>query len=102
MASTSQQQKQRDGVLTTLDVFIQGLSIAKDACGIPPAQIAFGSASTLLTMIRVRLSPLLRDSLLTHAYLGHDGQRSGFRRPRKGLRGCLPSALPEIEGKTDG
>ena len=58
MASTSRQHKGRDVVLPTLDVFIQTLNIAKDACGIPPAQIALGSASTLLTMIRVHF-PLL-------------------------------------------
>jgi hypothetical protein len=58
MASTSQQPKYR--VLPTLDVFIQVVNIAKDTCGIPPAQVAFGSASVLLTMIRVR-SPLLRE-----------------------------------------
>jgi hypothetical protein len=52
MASTSQQP--RDRVLPALDVFIQVLNIAKDSCGIPPAQVAFGSASTLLTVIRVR------------------------------------------------
>ena len=54
MASTPHPQKTRDAVLPTLDVFIQALNIAKDACGIPPAQIALGSASTLLTMIRAR------------------------------------------------
>jgi hypothetical protein len=53
MASTSQPQKGRDGALTTLNVSIQALDIAKDACGIPPAQLALGSASVLLTMIRV-------------------------------------------------
>jgi hypothetical protein len=53
MTSTSQPQTGRDVVIPTLDVFIQALNIAKDACGIPPAQIALGSASTLLTMIRV-------------------------------------------------
>jgi hypothetical protein len=75
MASTSQPQKGRDVVLPTLDVFIQALNIAKDACGIPPAQIALGSASTLLTMIRVRFPLLLReDEPLTHVYLGHHGQ----------------------------
>jgi hypothetical protein len=74
MASTSQPPKGRDVVLPTLDVFIQALNIAKDACGIPPAQIALGSASTLLTMIRVR-SPLLREDYPpTHFYQGHDGQ----------------------------
>ena len=54
--ASSQHPKARDGVLTTLDLFIQTLNIAKDACGIPPAQVALGSASVLLTMIRVRLS----------------------------------------------
>ena len=52
----SQQTTGRDGVLTTLDLFIQALNIAKDACGIPPAQVALGSASILLTMIRARFS----------------------------------------------
>jgi hypothetical protein len=74
MASTSQPQKGRDVVLPTLDMFIQALNIAKDACGIPPAQIALGSASTLLTIIRVRLSPFLyEEGLLTQVYLGHHG-----------------------------
>ena len=47
--------KGRDAVLSTLDVVIQGLNLAKDACGIPPAQIALGSASVLSTTIRVRI-----------------------------------------------
>jgi hypothetical protein len=79
MAQTSQPQKERDVVLPTLDVFIQTLNIAKDACGIPPAQIALGSASTLLTMIRVRFPLTLRGQPLTHVYEGHDGQPSGLR-----------------------
>ena len=53
MASEPQKSKERDGVLSTLDVFIQTLSIAKDTCGILPAQVALGSAIVLLTMIRV-------------------------------------------------
>ena len=73
MASTSQQKKGRDVALPTLDVFIQVLNIAKDACGIPPAQIALGFASTLLTMIRVDSNPLPQDKLLTRVYLGYDG-----------------------------
>jgi hypothetical protein len=87
MTSTPQQQKGRDRVLPTLDVFIQVLSIAKDTCGVPPAQVAFGSASVLLTMIRVRLSqPRDEDVPLTRVSLGHDGQRSGLHRPWAGLR----------------
>ena len=74
MTSTSQRTEGRDRVLSTLDVFIQVLIIAKDTCGILPAQAAFESASVLLTMIRVRLPLLREDRPLTHASLGHDGQ----------------------------
>ena len=74
MASTLLQQKGRHHVLPTLDVFIQVLNIAKDTCGIPPAQVAFGSASVLLTMIRARFPLLCENELLTHVPLGHDGQ----------------------------
>jgi hypothetical protein len=66
MASTPQPPRGRDGALSTLDVLIQGLSIAKDVCGILPAQIALGSAVILLTMIRVRFPLLREDKLLTH------------------------------------
>jgi hypothetical protein len=86
MALTAQRQKKRNTVLTTLDVFIQTLRIARDTCGIPPAQVTFGSAYALLTMIRVRFSLLCENELVTHVYLGHDGQRSGLRRPWAGLR----------------
>ena len=66
MASASQTPKGRDGALSTLDTLIQVLSLAKDTCGIPPAQIALGSAVILLSMIRVRLPLLREDWLLTH------------------------------------
>jgi hypothetical protein len=65
--ASSQRPKGRDGVQTTLDLLIQALNIAKDACGIPPAQVAFGSASVLLTMIRVRFPPFHGEKYLTHA-----------------------------------
>ena len=75
MASTPQQPQGRDGVLSTLDVFIQVLNLAKDTCGIPPAQIAFGSATVLLTMIRVYFPLLSEDEFQAHGYLGYDGQQ---------------------------
>ena len=100
MASTYREPKQRDGVLSTLDVFIQALNLAKDTCGIPPAQVAFGSACALLTMIRVCFPILYEDGLVINVYLGHDGQRSGVRRAWTGLRRCMPNALPEVEGET--
>ena len=86
MASTSQQPKGRDSVLTALNVFIQALDIAKDACGIPPAQVALGSASVLLTMIRARFPPLCNVKFLTHVYPGHDVQQSRVCRPWADLR----------------
>ena len=61
MASAPRQrQKGRDGVLSTLDVVIQGLNLAKDTCGFLPAQAVLGSVTTLLTMIRVSFPPTLR------------------------------------------
>ena len=61
MASVPQQQKKgRDGILSMLDLVIQTVNLAKDTCGIPPAQVVFGSVSVLLTMIRGRLLPALR------------------------------------------
>ena len=66
MAST-QQQKGRDGVRKTLGVFIQALNIAKDACGVPPAQVALGAASTLLAMIQVPFFHFLEHKPLTHS-----------------------------------
>ena len=97
MASTAHQEKGRDLVIPALDVFIQALNIAKDACGIPPAQIALGSACTLLTMIRVDF-PLCQDGLIVDPYIGHYGQLSGLRRAWEELRQCLSSAPSEIEG----
>ena len=78
--------KGRDVVLSTLDVVIQGLNLAKDACGIPPAQIALGSAIVLLTTIRARFHRLCEAELLTHVYLGYNSQRSRLCRPWAGLR----------------
>lgn len=55
---TSPQHPQRDSdVLSTLDVFIQALSVAKGTCDIPLAHVAFSSTSALLTIIRVLFHP---------------------------------------------
>jgi hypothetical protein len=79
MASKSRKSKGRDGVLTGLDVAIQLLSVAKDACSVfPHAQIALGSACTLLTIIRVPSLLSLDPELPIHVYSGHDGQQKGF------------------------
>ena len=53
MTSESPDSKGRDNTISTLDGLIQVLGLAKDTCGIPPAQAAFGAVSALLTIIRV-------------------------------------------------
>ena len=85
MASASQPPKRREGLLSTLDVVIQASTLAKDTCGIPPAQAVFGSVSVLLTLIRVRFPPLCGE-LLAHVNLGHHGERPGLYRPRAVFR----------------
>ena len=56
MASASQRPKRgRDGDPSTLALVIQSVNLAKDTCGIPPAQVVLGSVSVLLSMIKVRL-----------------------------------------------
>ncbi|KAF9783170.1 hypothetical protein BJ322DRAFT_139334 [Thelephora terrestris] len=57
MASTSQGENGRNGVRSTLNAAVEVIGLAKDAClGIPPAQVAFGIAGALLTMIRDSLA----------------------------------------------
>ena len=48
-------------------MFIHALSIVKNTCAIPPAQVAFSSASALLAIIRVCFSLLCYNKFLTHA-----------------------------------
>ena len=93
MSSTS---KDHDGALSTLDGFIQALTIAKDACGILPAQAAFGAACALLTTIRVRSLLSRDDELPVYVYPGHHGQ-SRLCRAWAILRGCMPSPQPGIK-----
>ena len=54
MADTSQRPaKGRDSVLSSLNVAIDGLNLAKELSSITPAKAVFGSVGVLLTMIRV-------------------------------------------------
>lgn len=100
--STSQRPKGHNGALSTLDVLIQVLTLAKDICGIPPAQDVFGSAVTLLAMIRVIFSPLCGNVLLILFCLGlYDGP-TRLRRARNILWGCVPSPRQGVERETIG
>ena len=56
MQSKSQQPKDRENVLSTLNIAIDGLGITKDIVSIasvPGLGAAFGAASSILTMIKV-------------------------------------------------
>ena len=53
MAENSQRPKGRDGVLSSLNVAIEGLNLAKEVSSATPAKAVFGSVAILLTMIRV-------------------------------------------------
>ena len=53
MADNSQRPKGRDGVLSSLNVAIEGLNLAKEVSSATPAKAVFGSVVILLTMIRV-------------------------------------------------
>lgn len=82
MTEKSQRPKGRDGILSSLNVAIDGLNLAKEISSITPATAVFGSVSILLTMIRV--CPLLCcvEMSRIHDQSGHDGQQTGLRRAR--------------------
>jgi len=67
MAAKPQRAKGQDGTLSTLNVAIEVLNLAKEAASVTPAKVVFGSVSILLTMIRVGFfSPSHRCCMLTY------------------------------------
>jgi len=54
MAAKSQRPNGRSGALSSLNVAIDTLNLAKEVSSITPAKAVFGSVSILLTMIKVR------------------------------------------------
>ena len=53
MQAKSQRPKGRDGVISSLNIAIEGLNLAKEVSGVTPAKAVFGSASVLLALIKV-------------------------------------------------
>ena len=53
MQAKSQRPKGCDAVISTLNVTIEAMNLAKEICSITPAKAAFGSVSVILTMIKV-------------------------------------------------
>ena len=74
MADKPQQPKGQDGVLSTLNVAIDGLNFAKEVASLTPAKVVFGSVAILLTMIRVSSLLFCDEGSLVHTSTGHDGQ----------------------------
>ena len=66
MTDKSQRPKGQDGALSSLNAAIDALNLAKEASSITPAKAAFGSASVLLTTIRVDFLPVHVGLLLTN------------------------------------
>ena len=67
MTDKSQQPKGQDGALSTLNVAIDGLNLAKEVASITPAKAVIGSVAILLAMIRVsHPSSAMRHSRFTH------------------------------------
>ena len=55
METKSQQPKEREGVASVLNGFIEVFNLAKEVSGNTPAKAVFGSVSVILAMIRVSL-----------------------------------------------
>jgi len=53
MEAKSQRSKGRDRTLSSIDVAIEAMNLAKEASSITPAKAVFGTVSVLLAMIRV-------------------------------------------------
>jgi len=73
MHTESRRPKGRDGAISSLNVAIEGLNLAKELSGVMPAKAVFGSASILLTMIKVPLLLSCNDVTQAHTYPGHHG-----------------------------
>ena len=54
MATKSHRPKGRDAVLSSLNMAIDALNLAKELSGITPAKAVVGSVAILLAMIKVR------------------------------------------------
>ena len=72
--------KRRDNVISSLNIAIEVLNLAREASSITPAKAVFGSVSALLVMIKVRSLHFCVAELQFHVWLGFDDQRSGLHR----------------------
>lgn len=85
----SQQSKERDGVLSSLNTAIEVLNLAKELSCISSAASAFGSVSALLTIIRVHPRLFCKGVLRAHNHPGLHDQPTGLCGARVILRRYL-------------
>ena len=82
-----QQPKGRDGALSSLNIAIEAMNLAKEVSSVTPAKAVFGSVSILLTMVKVRF-PVSYDRMShVHVWPGLNGQQTRLCRARPSLRG---------------
>ena len=66
MDAKFQRPKERDNVISSLNVAVEAVNLAKEVSSITPAKAVFGSVSVLLTMIRVRFLLFSRQVFRVH------------------------------------
>ena len=74
MEVKSQRSKGRDRTLSSIDIAIEAMNLAKEVSSITPAKAVFGTVSVLLAMIRVCLLLSYDEMLQVHVCSGFDGQ----------------------------
>jgi len=82
MDTKSQRPKGRGGTLSSLNVAIEAMNLAKEVSSITPAKAVFGSVSVLLAMIRVRFLIPRNQVFQVHTWSGLDGEPARLRRAR--------------------
>ena len=73
MAAKPQPPKGRDGTLSSLNIAIEAMNLAKEVSSITPAKAVFGSVSILLAMVRVCFHVSYDRVLHVHLWPGLDG-----------------------------
>ena len=96
MEAESQRPKRRGDTISALNEAIEALNPLKIS-SFPPAKAVFGSATVLLTLIRVRFLLSCHGLLHVHTQLGVGGESTGSCRAWVVLRRRLPSARPRDE-----
>ena len=67
METNSRRPRGQDGTISSLNLAIEAMNLAKELSSITPAKAVFGSVGVLLTIIRVRSSSLWTEcSVFTH------------------------------------